>query len=896
MANQIVPHAITIMSWNANSVYPKRHELETLLDDEKFDVVLIQETFLRPGTNFKIKNYTTYRNDRLTTIGGGTAILIKSRIKHTLLPTPQTNNFEITSLKIHLATGPIDVHSVYKPPNKRLLNEELNLIFNSNNQVLIAGDLNSKSKEWGCRASNPDGIKLYKYVNENNIIILPPLEPTHYHHESPDILDIALHRNLLTDIHIQIVDELSSDHIPILITVGLNPTESPELQKTVNWQQFNSLLKNIPVQVPIVNNPIHLDRAVKQFTLTIKDSISQSTKEFARPSHNLHSLPLEIKNLIKDRNKIKKLAIRSLDPNLKIEANRLTNLIKSKIRIHKNEKWENLLLNASTEDNSLWNLKKALVHNSQPPNLHKPLHGRNGLVYSEEDKAEAFANSLEEQFSPNNSTQKFKNFEETVETYVPRLISNHTPTPIPNTTAREVKSIIKSLKVKKAPGPDLINNRALKNLPDSYISLLTYIINKSLDLNHFPDSWKIAKVILIPKPDKNHLFPQNWRPISLTNSASKILERIFLERFLPITENFIPKEQFGFVKQHSTEQQLARLAENATNGLQFNKSTGLVLLDIEKAFDKVWHEGLIYKFHKQYQIEVNYIHFLHSYLSNRKFYVTYGQYNSPLKTMSAGVPQGSVLGPHLYNLYTADIPKAPQTSLSIYADDTCCYTTDKNTNRILLRLNRQLQLFDDWTKNWKIKINSDKTEALFITRKLHNPQKHLIINKHPIHWKNTVNYLGVTLDKKLNWCKHIQNQIVKANKKRAILYPLINRKSKLTLSNKLLIYKQYIRPTLTYACVAWCQTSNANIHKIQIYQNKILRQITNSPWYIRNRDIRHDTKTETVRNHIKARQQTFFENLPAHPNPLLHDAFAQVPNTNTVTHKNLKTPIPRQHQ
>jgi hypothetical protein len=204
-------------------------------------------------------------------------------------------------------------------------------------------------------------------------------------------------------------------------------------------------------------------------------------------------------------------------------------------------------------------MAKALRSNRKPL---PPIHGTRGLVFSNEEKAEAFADSLELQCRPNMEDADLDHIEQ-IERQVRDILSRQTQTSATPTSPAKVRKIMGSLKVKKAPGPDNIPNKALKLLPDKVVVALTRIINASLRLFHFPSWWKKANVIFIPKPEKDPKFPQNHRPISLLSSIGKVLEKIILTRLVRATnENqILPDEQFGFLPQHSTSDQIIHVTE-----------------------------------------------------------------------------------------------------------------------------------------------------------------------------------------------------------------------------------------------------------------------------------------------------------------------------------------------
>jgi len=186
--------------------------------------------------------------------------------------------------------------------------------------------------------------------------------------------------------------------------------------------------------------------------------------------------------------------------------------------------------------------------------------------------------------------------------------------PAKNTSLGEIEHIIKQLPIKKSPGHDLISNVITKNLPKKIIIFLSHIFNAIFRLSYFPNTWKYSVVILIPKPNKPPQDPASYRPISLLPTFSKIVEKILLKRLIHI-KNIIPHTQFGFRSKHSTLHQLHRTVDIISSSLEKKQFCTAVFLDISQAFDRVWHDGLMYKLKKFLPAPLFFL--IKSYLSNR---------------------------------------------------------------------------------------------------------------------------------------------------------------------------------------------------------------------------------------------------------------------------------------
>ena len=185
-------------------------------------------------------------------------------------------------------------------------------------------------------------------------------------------------------------------------------------------------------------------------------------------------------------------------------------------------------------------------------------------------------------------------------------------------------------------------------LTEKGITYITYLFNAILRTNHFPDQWKKAQIIMIPKPGKDPNLVQSYRPISLLPILSKVFEKLFMKRLKPIIiqRKLIPNHQFGFRAQHGTTEQVHRVVNKVSRDLENKRYCSAAFLDIAQAFDKVWHDGLLYKLKQQ--LPHHYFQILKSYMEDRKFMVKHREECSELMNIKSGVPQGSVIGPTLY--------------------------------------------------------------------------------------------------------------------------------------------------------------------------------------------------------------------------------------------------------
>ena len=188
-----------------------------------------------------------------------------------------------------------------------------------------------------------------------------------------------------------------------------------------------------------------------------------------------------------------------------------------------------------------------------------------------------------------------------------------------------------------------------------------------------------------------------------------------------------------------------------------------VFLDIRRAFDTVWHQGLVSKLYS-FNINPNLVRLINSFLHNRSFVVSVGDELSRARSLRSGVPQGAVLSPVLYTLFTADFPKAIQTSNYYYADDIAFLSTSRSENLAHYRVQQSLNLAEDFFKKWKLQSHPTKSQSIIFTNKIRLKKLPLYLKGEQIPYLNTIKYLGVLMDKKLSWSSHLKVATKKAHK------------------------------------------------------------------------------------------------------------------------------------
>ena len=393
-------------------------------------------------------------------------------------------------------------------------------------------------------------------------------------------------------------------------------------------------------------------------------------------------------------------------------------------------------------------------------------------------------------------------------------------------------NLLKKLPNKTSAGLDNIPSIVLKHLPEKIIKALTILFNNALNWFYYPKKWKCAKVLPISKKNKNIKEPTSYRPISLTSSISKLFE-MQIDNAIAYTckiKNIIPDAQFGFEKKLSTCHALNKFTSDIQNHLHDNEVVGACLVDIEKAFDSAWHEGLIYSLIEE-EFPEHLIDLIYDMISDKKFVTWNGRKVSSREfCIEEGFQQGAVTSPRLFNILTRKVLKLSsfnkpnsKTYAIAYADDLVVYTADKDPDVVKQKLEKLVGAVNTHYINWNLRISFKKCETILFHKPLRfiSPARRKKIKEfcikieqrdgsyQTIEHKKKVKYLGMELDYLCKINDHVSNQLNKAT--RAFKnYSRIFFNKFLEPRAKVIIYMLIIRPIITYAAPIWWNLSIAN--------------------------------------------------------------------------------------
>ena len=501
-----------------------------------------------------------------------------------------------------------------------------------------------------------------------------------------------------------------------------------------------------------------------------------------------------------------------------------------------------------TSPKTYWSILKTFLNNKKIPCI-PPLFHENKLITDFKEKAELFNYFFVNQcsLSSNNSV---------LPTNLPQLTSKCLDSI--HFSSSDIVKIISRLDPNKAHGHDMLSIRMIKLCGNSICKPLSIIFKDCLSEGKFPHEWKKANVVPVHKKGNKQSL-ENYGPISLLPICSKIFERlIYNEMFTFFTENnLISPNQSGFRPGDSCVNQLLAITHEIYKSFDEGFEVRGVFLDISKAFDKVWHEGLLLKLN-QNGISGNLLKLLRDFLSYRKQRVVLHGQHSSWDNINTGVPQGSILGPLLFLIYINDLSNNLSSNCKLFADDTSLFSVGKAQEVIFSR---------------KIK-------------KLLHPT--LLFNNIPLNNSLFQKHLGLTLDIKLNFSEHIKSITKKISKTMGLLRKF---QQILPRSTLLTIYKTFVRSRLDYADIIYDQAYNSAFYdKLESIQYNSCLAITGAITGTSTEKIYQELGLESLKSRRWFRKLCHFYKIFNDKSPSY--LFNLIPNFNRVQNTRLSYNIP----
>ncbi|MES9905329.1 MAG: reverse transcriptase domain-containing protein [Sedimenticola sp.] len=837
------------MYTNADNLINKMEELATLVKLERPDIIGITETLPKHQINktiieqLFIPGYELYTSNPENYNGRGVVIYVNKAIISSEIVI-MDNIIESIWCQIKLkGNDKLIVGCIYRSPNSPTeAYENIGRMFKKmkdlrSSHLLIIGDFNYKEINWSEKTTS---------VGENHPATLF-LEITRDHYlfqhvdkatrmrgnDTPHLLDLVMtnEENMIDQISYQ-PGLGKSDHLVLQFCLECYTTESHSTHSKYNYfnadyEAVNEKIRSIDwdMQLEGKSTEVMWDCFAENLNSIVEENIPVcKTKPDNRPTTPWMNRPA-IESLRHKRTAWQRYTHCKTDENFEkyiAARNKATAITREAKYTYE----RNIADNVKENSKGFW---KYVRTKAKTKVTIDELEDETGSLTSDSAEKAKILNSFFISVFTNENVENLPNFND-----------QYHGNPLNSIEINEetVKKLANKLKPEKSQGPDGINPKFIKETIDNISKPLTKIFQKSIEENSVPNDWRKANISAIHKKGSKKKA-ENYRPISLTSIICKMMERAIRDEIVQHMEenNLFSVHQHGFRKGHSCVTQLIEVLDQWTEAIDQSDSIDVIFLDFKKAFDTVPHKRLLLKL-KGYKIEGQIIKWIEKFLENRKQRVVINGEPSEWTNVLSGIPQGSVLGPVLFLIYINDLPNVVENVVKLFADDTKVFTR-ANSEENKTSLQNDLDRLSKWSMDWQLLFNASKCKVMHIGNQESNNLYYMTEGDERIEICKVQEEkdLGIIIDNKLKFTKHINESVKKSNR----VLGLIQRTfSYIDKPMFLQLYKTLVRPHLEYGSQAWSviyKKECITLENVQRRATKILRNISEKSYSERLKDL-----------------------------------------------------------
>ena len=802
-----------ILQWNINGLRSKITQLQCLMTEYQPNIIALQETKLPPNINYNMKKFHIYNKSR-NADGGGVALYISKELPVTSIEL--NTDLEAVAATVHYENSKLTYCSLYLPPGVDFpVANFCDLLEKLPSPFLILGDFNSKNTCWGSPISaNHDlsyrrGTQLLDILETKTLHILNTGNPTffraynnYFSHIDLSIGSPEFCSNFNWDTHWNTYD---SDHFPIIVSHSLN---NLYLQKPIKWNFEKTSISNWndfsnSINLPEINNPTNATQINQQIIDHILEVAEQHIKQTSPNINSKYFNPWWNENCAKaikeKRKRLRILKRNSTSENL-IAYNKASAKSRWTIKNAKKVSWCNFVtsINQFTPLKTIWNKIRKIDNKTYNPQK-VVLKINDSYIPEPEEVSSTLGNFFSSISSNNNYSAEFQNFKNMQESQpiffeeANNLIYNR---PF---TIEEFKAVLEPSK-NSSPGEDGIPYEIYKHLPLKDQIKLVQFFNYIWKNNDFPEQWRNAHVIPLLKPFKPSHDPNSYRPISLTISLCKLMEKMIAKRLMSylIENNTIVDHQFGFQKSKSTLDPLIQLEYAIRDTIMLDEFLVVVFLDLEKAYDMVWAYGLLQEL-VEIGLKGNLPIFVYNFLNNRTIQVKINNFISEKFKLENGLPQGSILSVFLFLIAINKLFKnCDKTVNKLFCDDGMFWCQNKDLAHAEQQIQDTLNHLTNWSLTNGLKFSIQKSCYCIFTHK-NTRDLNLTLSNQILPRNTQVRYLGVIFDQRLSWKPHINHLREKCFNRLNILKAVAHKKWGSDRKTLRMLYLSLIQSQLNYA-------------------------------------------------------------------------------------------------
>ena len=823
-----------VLNVNIRSYFKNSDELEGFLRNIKypFDIIFLTETWINASNSelLKISGYKAYNSFRNTKLGGGVTVLIRESYHSCALNNLNIINEDMESVGAELCVNnsKFKLLGIYRPPSGNRINfiDHINHLITENDLIntksIIAGDFNICTLEDNNYSSSlMNSFQSYHFFP---LITLPSRITDH----SSTLLD-NIWTNMIVEFESGLFTLDITDHFPTFVLFKLNLEKNENSLIDVQFRDFsNQNMTNFKNDILNTNwdfiDDTNVNRVSEEF-FNILETLYQrhfpiKCKKMGKKRLYNPWLSKAILTSIKNKFTLfKKYKLGQINHDI---YSRYQNVLTTVIRQAKVNHFNILFTKSKNDMAKTWKSINSLIKNRKTKEIKLELNNRkldnNEIANSFNDHFLSTAQRVLDNLPSNNID--FKNYLNNINISQSLFLTPSNPL--------EIVSVIKTKLKNKKTNINNISYECVSKCSDVLSVPLSKLFNLSIQNGIYPDILKLAVVTPVYKAGNSNDL-NNYRPISSLPIFNKIFEKLLLDRFVKFVNkhSIINETQFGFQKCKSTEDAISFFLNDAYESFSQKKYFGSVFCDLSKAFDCVNHDILLHKL-SCYGFRGTVLNLIRSYLTNRKQYTIVNNTKSSVDYIMHGVPQGSILGPFFFILFINDFHKCLQQSKCVlFADDSTIYHSTHSLNDLLRTLEIDLTNVFNYLLANKLSLNLIKTKFMIFTNKQSTNIGNIIVNNIQIEHCNEIKFLGVWLDSKLTFTKHINYVCNKLSKFSGIFAKLKSYIPEVVLKQ---LYCTLALPHIRYCMTAWGSASNTALQKLAIQQKILIRIINNVPF------------------------------------------------------------------
>ena len=833
MNNVIISHL------NVNSLSSKFCEIKELLNVCRFEVLVLSETKL--DASFKqatldIEGYSCVRQDKRSN-SGGLLTYISNDIPFSVGRINLCNDdIECTSVELNIADQKLLLLGMYKNPRmeplsfKVFFEETCEQMSEMYENIIIIGDLNFNMLQDNVLSTIMPPFNLTNVINQ----------VTCFKSSQPTLIDVMLvnkRRKILksfsentgiSDFH-NLIGGILRAHKPVPRTKKITIRKVAQIN-------YDAVLSEISEDYVIgeISSQLNMNEAYDRFHDMLCKILDKHApkKKIIIKKNDFHCMTKELRKAILHRNQLRNKYYKYRSNHYlslyRVQRNKVTEIKRKEISSYFTEKCKE-----GTRNKDFWKAIKPLFSKSRTKSDSIPLCENGELITDDLNVCNIFNDFFRNIGSdigfPEYNSKPLENIvfhykdhgsvkliRETIRQKTSRMFTFRFVTEV------EVRRVIKSLSAKKAAGYDEIPALFIKKVGMKLIKPICQLFNQCIMENTFPDKMKMANITpLFKKKDK--LNKDNYRSVNLLPVLSKIFEKLLYKQMFEFMENLFHRYLSGFRKGHSCQDILVRMIEDWRKSLDQGSVVGVIAIDLSKAFDCMPHGLLLAKL-SAYGFDNNACKLMKSYLMKRQQRVKIGETFSNWVNNIKGVPQGSILGPLLFNIFVNDFLYFKfQSKIYNYADDNTLCCTDANVQNLKERLHADCSMAMQWFTDNSMKANANKFQVMFLSRTAQLTDDIITVGDISLKASNSINILGVEIDECLKFNTHIDDICSQAGKQ---INALKRIRHYLDKRCRTTIYNSYINSSFNYCSVAWMFTNKGNREKLEKTNKRALSFIT----------------------------------------------------------------------